>query len=549
MQDKEVSTHSIYSKFFYSKKLNRNKYSVIKEHAEKVLELKNKVSEYFCENFHHCISLSSYDFRNLMRELFPIGKYFDEQIYGQVYRAYKMKSDAIKKKLTFKESEIVKTLYYKIDYKEHKAGEVRKVIYRYFETDYTKTMSFLAKWNSDEIGDIIPYINRTIEKIKDDEKSANRLKLYQIYLDVIKNNNFAAMWKTARETRRKVLDEYLVPCKFTKLTFDGRINCYKNDFIIYDKDTNEYSIKISINNKFIRIPVEYSNDYHGKLKDYNKKKSAAYMYRLELTDKSRQVKITYSVESDKHRPDMKIDEVCVIDITKCKSYDINTADNVMSDSEGNLYNILRKDVDKLEKLLVKTDKIKTGRDDNYLGKSYQKTIDALKRSISGRIQRLVRERCVKDSNNGYEFIVLENLTGCFGRQKKRKDPDKVKSNRMSENILHISSIKDEFLHIAPKYGLKVILVPSNYTSQMCNKCGHVEEGNRDGRDFCCRHCGHTGHADLNSAKNILLYFTDEILRSKLLTFNKDTSIYEPKAGLNSNKILEILTKRFPESNV
>lgn len=47
-------------------------------------------------------------------------------------------------------------------------------------------------------------------------------------------------------------------------------------------------------------------------------------------------------------------------------------------------------------------------------------------------------------------------------------------------------------------------VNPSYTSQICNFCGHSDRMNRLSQDkFCCVSCGHTDHADINAAKNIL----------------------------------------------
>jgi len=46
-------------------------------------------------------------------------------------------------------------------------------------------------------------------------------------------------------------------------------------------------------------------------------------------------------------------------------------------------------------------------------------------------------------------------------------------------------------------------VPAHYTSQMCAECGHVHSENRDKEQFLCLECGHSDHADINAAKNIL----------------------------------------------
>ncbi|MBU2758927.1 RNA-guided endonuclease InsQ/TnpB family protein [Acidithiobacillus sulfurivorans] len=52
-------------------------------------------------------------------------------------------------------------------------------------------------------------------------------------------------------------------------------------------------------------------------------------------------------------------------------------------------------------------------------------------------------------------------------------------------------------------GGMLLLVGPAYTSQTCAACGAVDAGNRKGAIFCCLHCGHEAHADVNAAQNIL----------------------------------------------
>ena len=53
-------------------------------------------------------------------------------------------------------------------------------------------------------------------------------------------------------------------------------------------------------------------------------------------------------------------------------------------------------------------------------------------------------------------------------------------------------------------GCEVVLVDPRHTSQRCSACDHVAPGNRPSQaTFACLACGHTEHADVNAAKNIL----------------------------------------------
>jgi IS605 OrfB family transposase len=53
-------------------------------------------------------------------------------------------------------------------------------------------------------------------------------------------------------------------------------------------------------------------------------------------------------------------------------------------------------------------------------------------------------------------------------------------------------------------GIDIIAVDARYTSQKCNKCGHVSKKNRPGGDiiFSCQECGYTVNSDVNAAINL-----------------------------------------------
>ena len=52
-------------------------------------------------------------------------------------------------------------------------------------------------------------------------------------------------------------------------------------------------------------------------------------------------------------------------------------------------------------------------------------------------------------------------------------------------------------------GRTVISVDPRHTSQTCHACGFVDADSRAGAVFRCTACGHTDHADVNAARNIL----------------------------------------------
>jgi putative transposase len=56
---------------------------------------------------------------------------------------------------------------------------------------------------------------------------------------------------------------------------------------------------------------------------------------------------------------------------------------------------------------------------------------------------------------------------------------------------------------AEEAGRRIVKVNPRYTSQTCHECGHIDARNRKGTTFACLACGHTGHADVNAARNVL----------------------------------------------
>ena len=109
----------------------------------------------------------------------------------------------------------------------------------------------------------------------------------------------------------------------------------------------------------------------------------------------------------------------------------------------------------------------------------------------------------------------------------------------------LSSLKDEFIHIAPKYGLLVSLVQPEYTSKMCSHCGCIDDRNRQTQEeFCCVECGHSENADTHSAKNIKFRLTSTVLRGDLLVLAGDSEYryFIPKGLLPRWKVKKCLEK-------
>lgn len=116
--------------------------------------------------------------------------------------------------------------------------------------------------------------------------------------------------------------------------------------------------------------------------------------------------------------------------------------------------------------------------------------------------------------NGYDTVVIEDLRiaamirrpaprpNCQGGHDPNGAAAKAALNR---SILDAGwGMLDRMLaYKAEEAGRQLIRVNPRHTSQRCAMCGTVDGASRVGAVFRCRACGHTDHADINAARNIL----------------------------------------------
>jgi IS605 OrfB family transposase len=99
---------------------------------------------------------------------------------------------------------------------------------------------------------------------------------------------------------------------------------------------------------------------------------------------------------------------------------------------------------------------------------------------------------------GVKMIVIEDLkkvrNGIRGKFPRRL-------NRRMSHWLY-ASIIDWLSQHCEELGIWLAFKDPWKTSQRCSVCGKWDRRNRKGDKFCCIHCGHTGHADVNAAQNL-----------------------------------------------
>ena len=103
--------------------------------------------------------------------------------------------------------------------------------------------------------------------------------------------------------------------------------------------------------------------------------------------------------------------------------------------------------------------------------------------------------------NGCGTIQMEDLTGIS------KDDAFLKQWSYFD-------LQQKITNKAAEYGIEVIKINPEYTSQRCSKCGFIHKDNRPTQSkFECLQCGFKENADYNASQNISIRAIDKIIES------------------------------------
>ena len=160
---------SKYTKIFKSKDMTRLKYNELYDFAVLIRDHKNRVSEYVNNNLLHYLEYNKFSFSKEMRAYFKdvIPSSFDSQLYTQVFTCYQNKFDAIQRKLVFETFAFKGFEFYKRDTKNHKKGDLKKVILEKKQTPLSNCLTYLARYGNENT---LQYINSNIRKCDDKKR-------------------------------------------------------------------------------------------------------------------------------------------------------------------------------------------------------------------------------------------------------------------------------------------------------------------------------------------------------------------------------------------
>lgn len=523
-----MKIQSRYSKSFYSDRLSDTKYQEIYTFAIHLNEIKNEISKEVNSNLLFYLDMSKFDFQKYLLPKIKdrVHSNFVKQLLDDIYTAYQNKFEGINRRIKFEQIYDYQIILYKRNTKEHNKGDFKGISKKYKSTELSATLTYLARYGNENI---IPYLLEKFAK----ETNSSKEKFYSTVLDHICKYGFGRLMKIALLRRERVIKRYSeYPINFTSLTFRGRSRL-TSDIVSYNDNFNStikafVNISWSVNDrKKLTIPVKYSKDFHKDMKRYTNGTDTSYTLCLE---EDNQVRVILSYEDEREIPENKQNFVGI---------DVNSKHNLFQCSNGDTIDYDRKLVEVLSKELFKIDECKKNDKDYVAGKRKQQKIKHLERELHSKIREEISKLCKKFIFQDINHAVFENLTG-FEEKCFCKDENNLNYNRRVK-LLKLSSLKDEFEHIARKYDISVSLVHSCYTSQTCPKCGCIDSENRKSQEeFECIECRYKQNADINASFNILERLVSTVLRDELLKKNKlGNGTFEPKK-LKREKVKEVL---------
>lgn len=543
---------SQFSAAFYPMLLSDTKRAEIIHRAEEIRAVRNDISDVFFSDMLGFQDMSKYEAFNFFNPTFNtrLSSHYLKKAIEDVWRAYQLRFDAIRRKIEFVKVDELVPSFYKINIKGHKKGDLKSIEVHTKNTELTKVLTWLARYGKDEtvywLESVIPTVDAT------------KQKFYRAILDKIRKFGFDRLMRLALSRRTTVFAEYEKRGKITfeSLTFSGRSRIKRP---IVDARRNEtgkfdYFVEISWDwfNKGYRgdskntlcMPFKYNKAYHRSLNRYCNGTDTSYT----MVVRGKDIHVVLARDGYRYKNIDEITEANTVGI------DVNSKHNMFALSTGEFIPNDDALIADLETELLKIDRkqknynARFAKDEDHdafkISKKDKARIEAITLKLNESNKRTIVLLCQAFAAKGIKHIAMENLDGFKGSRLHADD-----SNGFNLGRLHLrtglSSLKDEFIHIAPKYGLLVSLVQAEYTSKMCGHCGCIDDRNRQTQEeFCCVECGHSENADIHSSKNIKFRLTSTVLRGNLLVRAGDSEYryFIPKGLLPRWKVKKCLEK-------
>lgn len=499
---------------FYSYKLNKDKYNIIKNYAIVINEYKNLLSKhtykYYLLDIYY--GLSRGQFMNKTKDLREKDehniKFLNSVAYQQLQRQVYTRYETRIKKSNILDYKIIRNTPLQI---------AIKYLVKAYKGDKNKIIDYLNKSKQEYHKDILHYINKFGDRLFKLAQLKQRNLLKQIKIIEFKSLTFASI--NVIGSKNNDID-MIEPSKNIKLT---------NAII------NLNLPKISK----LEIPTRYSKKYHGNLNDYeygiNKSNGQkSYSYTCQILDNN---KIKIILTKDDGKIANKINNH-----NNVIGIDVNVKHNLFSLSDNQLIEYDQWIIDKYRRhskyiSRVQRNKEKQNKKNEGYGKKVTKRIQKMNRISKYYADYKANELITYCKNNGINHIVMENLN--LQNNKTRAKKDDLNYNDIIK-VLHLNDLKNVIKRIGNRENIMVSFVDPSYTSQTCPYCGHISRENRKMQEtFSCIKCGHTNNADVNAAINIRNRYAIDELRDILMAYDNEKDMYIENKKRKKEEYIEI----------
>lgn len=530
---------SQFSAAFYPILLSDTKRSEIIHRAEEIRAVRNDISEVFFSDMLGFQDMSKFEAFKLFNPTFNtrLSSHYLKKAIEDVWKAYQLRFDAIRKKIEFVKVEELVPSFYKINSHGHRKGELKYIEVHTKKTELTKVLTWLARYCKNET---VYWLESVIPTVVESKQ-----KFYRTILDKIRRFGVDRLMRLALSRRAAVFSEYEKRGKilFESLTFSGRSRITRP---IVDARRNEagkfdYFIEISWdwfnqgyhgdNKNTLCMPFKYNKAYHRSLNRYCNGRDTSYTIVVHGND----IHVVLTRDGYRYKNTDEITEENTVGI------DVNSKHNMFALSTKEFIPNDDALIADLETELLKIDQKQKKYNDKFnegdthdafkISKKDKARIEAITLKLNESNKRSIVMLCQSFATKGIKHIAMENLDGFQGSKHHADDTKGFNLGRLHLRT-GLSSLKDEFIHIAPHYGLLVSLVQPEYTSKMCGECGCIDDRNRQTQEeFCCVECGHSENADTHSSKNIKFRLTSTVLRGNLLEMAGDSGYrhFQPKS--------------------
>ena len=267
---------SQFSAAFYPILLSDTKRAERSHRAEEIRAVRNDISDIFFSDMLGFQDMTKFEAFNFFNPTFTtrLSSHYLKKAIEDVWKAYQLRFDAIRKKIEFELVEELVSSFYKINSHGHKKGDLKSIEVHTKKTELTKVLTWLARYGKDET---IYWLEAKIPTVDESKQ-----KFYRAILRCINKFGFDRLMRLALSRRETVFAEYISRGKITfeSLTFSGRSRIKRPIVDARRNETGKFDYYIEIfwdwfdegyrgsSKNTMCIPFKYNRAYHRALQRY-----------------------------------------------------------------------------------------------------------------------------------------------------------------------------------------------------------------------------------------------------------------------------------------